>query len=264
MKTEKIIQKETLYTKFMTVIAKKIYPKAEVIWEESLQEGEVAIFACNHSGAIGPGLTSLYLNVPKRPWVVNYAVTKKSIVRFIFHDFLFAEGKKCKPFFWVLSYLMSKLLPAILLKEDPILVYHSNRMVETFVDSVDTLTNQNKSLIIFPERPAKYSEFIFELYEGFVDIAHQYYKETGKALKFFPTYACADLRKILVGKPISYDPTSKPKEQRKIVSAYVKENIDRLGRSLPAHKTVPFYPDSWFKTYGHYVDDMSKYWALFE
>lgn len=257
-------KKDTLYTKFLTRIAKMVYPKAAVSWEEPLAEGEVAIFACNHSAAIGPALTTLYLDVPKRPWIISYILNKKSAVRFVFHDFLFAKDKKCKPFYWVLSFIIAKLLPPVLLKEDPIPVYHSQKMITTFVGSVDTLVKQHKNLIIFPERPQKYSEFIFELYSGFVDIAHQYYKETGKKLRFFPTYVCADLRKIVIGKPIAFDPSAKTKDQRQIISTYLKENIDRLGRQLPKHKTVPFLPDVWFDSYGHLVDDMSQYWAMFE
>lgn len=265
MKTkEKTPKKASPYVRFMTRLAKIIYPKPEIVWEESLKEDEVAIFACNHSGAIGPAYTSLYLDIPKRPWVISYILNKKQAPNFVFHDFLFAEGRKCKPFFRVLSFLIAKFLPPVLIQQDPIAVHHSNRMVETFIDSVNTLTKQNKNLVIFPERPQKYSEFIFELYDGFVDLGHQYYKDTGKRLRFFPTYVCNSLHKILIGKPITYNPEEKAKAQRKVISAYIKENIDRLGRSLPKHKTVPFLPDLWFDAYKQYVGDISKYWELFE
>ncbi len=262
--TKKTKKKNSLYTKFFTLIGKMVFPKSTVSWEEQLKDGEVAIFACNHSGAIGPALTSMYLDIPKRPWVINYIFNKKKAVRFVFHDFLFAKDKKCKPFYWIISFFIAKLLPPLLLSENPIPVYHSQKMMDTFVESVDTLVKQDKNLVVFPEKPQKYSEFIFELYSGFVDIAHQYYKETGKSLRFFPTYVCGDLRKIVIGKPITYDPSAKPKEQRQVISTYVKENIDRLGRSLPKHKTVPFLPDVWFESYGHMTSDMSQYWALFD
>ncbi len=263
-KRKKDQKKASIYVRFMTSLAKIIFPKAEVSWEEPLQENEVAIFACNHSAAIGPAYTSLYLDIPKRPWVISYILDKKKASNFVFHDFLFAKDKKCKPFFRIVAFFIAKFLPPVLKQQDPIAVHHSNKMVETFLDSVNTLTKQNKSLVIFPEKPQKYSEFIFELYDGFVDIAHQYYKDTGKSLRFFPTYVCGSLHKIVIGKPITYNPEEKNKAQRKIISNYIKENIDRLGRSLPKHKTVPFLPDLWFDSYSQYVNDISKYWELFE
>ncbi len=264
MKKENTPKKKSLYVKFVTGIAKIIFPKPEIIWEENLAEDEVAIFACNHSGAIGPALTSLYLDIPKRAWVISYILDKKKAPNFVFHDFLFSEGRKCKPFWRIVSFIIAKFLQPLLFAQNPIPVHHSNKIAETFVESLNTLTIENKSLVIFPEKPQKYSEFIFELYDGFVDIAHQYYKDTGKCLKFFPTYVCGNLKKIMIGKPITYNPEEKTKLQRKTVSTYIKENIDRLGRSLPKHKTVPFLPDLWFTAYGQYVNDISKYWQLFE
>lgn len=253
----------SLYHKAATALAKLIFKKSEIIYEEKPREGEKSVFLCNHSAAHGPAQMTLWFDVPHKTWLINYVIDKKKNANFVFHDFFFGRSKKCKPFWRVLSKIVAVFLRPLLLSSNPIPVYHDSKIMGTFKESMEALDN-GQSLVIFPECPTKFSEFICNLYSGFADIGRMYYAKTGEKIKFYPTYVAHPLNKILVGKPIEYNPEIQPKKQRDEIANYVRDNIDRMARTLPPHKPTPFLPEEWYKYYGACEKDMAEYWKLFE
>lgn len=254
--------KENLYVKFYKPIAKLIYPPCKTVVKEELTD-EAAVYLCNHSAANGPAIMSMYFKKPHKTWMISYAMDKKRGPNYFFHDGFFGRSRKCKWFFRLLSKIVMPLLRPLLKMGDPILVYHDRRIMDTFHQSLDTLS-EGKSLLIFPESPVKYSEFVHKIYDGFADIGRMFFTETGKLLKFYPVYAERQNRMINIGKPITFDPTVPAREQRKTIAEYIQTSIDALARELPPHKPVPFLPDIWYKYYGEYEHDVASYWKLFE
>ena len=53
-------------------------------------------------------------------------------------------------------------------------------------------------------------------------------------------YNAARIKKIVIGKPIYYDPNINIEEQRKIINDYLKEQITILAKQLPKHRVVPY------------------------
>ena len=254
--------KESLYVKLYKPIARLIYPPCKTVTKEELTD-EPAVFLCNHSAANGPAIMNMYFKKPHKTWMICYAMDKKRGPNYFFHDCFFGRGRKCKWFYRLLSKIIMPMLRPLLYMGDPIPVYHDRRIMDTFHQSLDAL-NEGKSLLIFPESPVKFSEFVSTLYDGFADIGRMYFTETGKRLKFFPVYAERKNRIISIGKPITYDPTIPPRQQRTQIAQFIQNGIDALGRELPPHKPIPFLRELWYENYSEYVNDVAGYWKLFE
>lgn len=254
--------KRSLYLRLCLALARRLFPSCDTVYEEVPDE-EPGVYLCNHAGAIGPILMTLYFPKAHRTWTIDYALDKKKSAYYFAHDAFLLRSRKIKGFWKVLSAVMVKFLRPLLLAGKPIPVHHSTRMIETFRESENALEN-GESLVIFPEEPREFSPYVHRLYEGFADLGRAYYLRTGKRLRFYPVYAEKKNRKILVGAPIVYDPTAPAKPERKRIAEGVRDEIDRLARTLPKHKPIPFLSPKWYRYYGEYENDPASYWKLFD
>ena len=254
--------KRTIYQKAMWAFAHLIFPRAEVRTETPLGD-EPSVYLGNHSGAVGPALMTLYFKKPHKTWMINYVLNKEKNANFIFHDFFFCRSKKHRKLWRAFSRVVAFFLRPLLYLSDPIPVYHDKNMMTTFKESLAALVS-GENLVIFPECPTKYSEYVNDLYSGFCDLGRTYYAATGKKLKFYPVYAEKANRVISVGAPVEFDPKIPAHEQRGIIKDFIRDNIDRLARALPPHKPVPFLPEVWYEYYGEYAGNPLEYWKLFE
>lgn len=254
---------KNLYYNICKFIASIIFPKREVIYEQLPQDDEASIFVCNHSGMVGPVNMTLYFDRPARPWIASYMFDKEITPNYVFHDFFFARGKKVKWFWRGLSHVVAGLVRPLLEHQNSIHVYKiSAKARETFDESVKALVDDNDNVIIFPECPVKYSKFICEFYDGFVQLGKYYYDRTGKCLKFYPVYVPPKIRTINVGAPICYNPEVSPKENRVEIAKALTRAVDKIASALPEHKPIPYLTDDFYKYYGEYIDNMDEYWEL--
>lgn len=249
-----------IYYKFIRGILRLCFPKAKNIYEE--QPDEPAVYVCNHSAIHGPVMMTLDFHRKHRTWTIHCALDSKKAVNYAYHDVLLGNSRRCKWFWRMLSHIIAKLLPPLVCY-DTIPVYHDKGIIKTFKQSVKALT-EGEDLVIFAESPKRFSEYICELQSGFVDLARLYYRKAKKALKFYPVYLSKKNAVISIGKPIAYDPEQPIEEQRETIAAYLRDNIDRLARQLPAHKPVPFLTERWYSAYGMYEDDFIGYWQMIE
>lgn len=251
-----------IYYKICKGIARIIFPKRKMAYEVMPEENDASIFVCNHSGAIGPVNMTLYFDRPARPWIVDYIFDKEVGANFVFHDFFFARSKKCKWFWRGLAKLVVFFLRPMLEMQNAIHVFKANAKArQTFEESVEALKNGD-NVIIFPECPNKFSKYICEFYDGFVMVGKYLYEQTGKIVKFYPVYVPPQLKTINVGEPISYNPNVSPKENRQIISKYLKEKINEIAENLPEHKPIPFLTDDFYNYYGEFIDNMDEYWQF--
>lgn len=257
------MEKGNIYTSLAKLLARMIFRKPELIFEEPIPEGEAAVFTANHSGAYGPVNVAMYFPQPCRPWTAAQILDKDTAADFVFYDFFAGAAKKCKFFWRVLSHIVAFLLRPLLIKAGGIPVYHDRRIVKTFEESVEALASGNH-IAIFPECPEKFSEHINNFYGGFAKLGVTYYKATGKKLKFYPTYIAHTLKKVLIGKPIEYDPEFPISIHCKQIAEYLRDKTEELAQSLPPHRVQPFLPDEWYEAYGHYwtENNMYEYWQL--
>ncbi len=255
--------KQKLFGKVIFALARIFFRKPKAVFETPLPDKPCVVVA-NHAGAIGPVYMQLYHRRPKKIWIIGYALDQKRSTKFIFNDFFFGRSKKCKKFWWFLSKVVGYFLVPALQYTDGIPVYHDKRVQNTFARSLEELSRGN-DIVIFPESPEKYSEFINTFYKGFSDIGRQYYEKTGEKILFFPCYVHNKLHIMKYGNPIEYNPENEDAKSENIrVGVELRNEIDRMARSLPKHKPNPFLPEEWYAFYGEYVTDFKAYWKSYE
>ncbi len=251
-----------LYYKMIRGILRLCFPHSSTIYEEQ-PDSEPAVFVCNHAAIRGPVMMTLDFRRKHQTWTVSCALDSHAAVNYAFHDIFCGNSRRCKWFWRMLSHIVAKGLPPLLLYSETIPVYHNKSIVKTFKQSITALTHGD-DLVIFAESPKRYSNYINELQPGFVDIARLYYRRTHRAIRFYPVYVEKKNAVILVGDPIAYDPDEPLDEQRGTIAAYLRDSIDRLAATLPKHKPIPFLSDRWYRAYGSYEDDAPGYWKMIE
>ena len=75
---------------------------------------------------------------------------------------------------------------------------------------------------------------------GFVDVARMYRKKYGRDVPIVPVYIAPKLRKIYIGKGISYDNENRMEAERSRICEYLSAEITDFARSLPLHTVVPY------------------------
>jgi hypothetical protein len=251
------------WVKFAWALAKILYPKAQFFYEEEPDSQEPGIYLSNHAGSIGPVYFTLYFKKPHRPWSIHYIFEKENVTNFIFHDFLLGLGSKCVWWTRFVAWMVSLLMPPLMAKAGAIPIFHDLRMRTTFRVSCEALEN-GQNIVIFPERPTKFSPFVNEMSGSYAEVGKMYFQATGKILKFYPVYVASGLRKVLVGRPIEYDPLVSVRDQMESIPKYACDSINRLAQTLPPHKIRPFLPPKWYKYYGEFLPGMKGYWNLIE
>lgn len=53
-------------------------------------------------------------------------------------------------------------------------------------------------------------------------------------------YNAVRLKKVLIGKPIKFNPDNEISTERKRINDYLKQEITNLAKSLPIHIVVPY------------------------
>lgn len=139
---------------------------------------------------------------------------------------------KLKPPFnkWLASAIEPACI-AIMKSVDAIPVYRNQMKIrDTLSISVDSLI-QNKNIVIFPENPnQKYSEFLDDFHRGFVHLARQYAKRSGKQLRFYPVYVNKAGRTIEIGRPVIYDSSQNFRLERDQIIRYLRDSINEIAK----------------------------------
>lgn len=246
-----------IYYAIVNAIARLVFKKRKVVLQEGVELcDEPAVFVSNHSGILGPVVLQKYLKVPKRIWVTSGMVSKENSVNYFFHDMLVGRASKNKKKTRKTAKLMVSLVQPLLNKNDRFIVVNksSKNLMTTFKQSIQTL-EQGKNLVIFPEKHKRYGKFINSFHNGFVNVAKLWHNKTGKSLKFYPVYVGADLKTINIGEPVCYDATNEKKIEAERICNVLQERIEKIGESLPKHKTIPYVPQTFYDFYGEYEDD---------
>lgn len=200
---------------------------------------EPVIVVANHSQAQGPLLAALRYPRPKGIWCIGEMLNAREVPQYAYEDFWRQKPIMIRWFFKLLSYIIAIPASYALKHSDTIPVYKDSRIITTFKKTVENLKEGN-DVIIFPEWRTEHNEIINELQDKFVDVARLYYKTTGKKIKFVPMYHAANLKKVVFGNPIEFDPTLDMNLQRKLICNHIKDEITRVAKDLPRHKVIPY------------------------
>lgn len=230
-------QTSTLY-KIIKSLVRFFYGKMEVVGLENLPEDN-AIIVGNHCQLNGPIAGELFLQDNCYIWCVGQMMDLKEVPEYAFTDFWSQKSKWTQPFYKLASYLIAPLSVCIFNNARTIAVYRDMRIMSTFKDSIKLL-QQGANILIFPEKDEKHNNILYQFQENFIDIAKLYYKKTGIALTFVPMYIAPKLKKMYIGKGISYQCENSIEEERKRISKYLSDEITEIACNLPKHTVVPY------------------------
>ena len=214
------------------------YPKIQIEGLDKLPD-EACVIVSNHAQMNGPIVAELYPPGPCFTWCAGEMTELKKVPAYAYKDFWSEKPGYIKWFYKLLSYLIAPLAVLVFNNAHTIPVYHDRRIISTIKDSVEKL-NDGANLLIFPEHNKPYNNILCDFEIGFVDVARQYYKSSGKELLFVPMYIAPDLKKIYLGDAVAYDSTANYKDERIRISQYLMKEISGIARSLPRHRVVPY------------------------
>lgn len=217
---------------------KTIYPKFTVDGIEKLPD-EPVIFVANHAQMNGPIACELYAPGTHYIWCAGQMMHLKDIPGYAYQDFWSGKPKYFRWFYQLLSYMIAPLSVCVFTNANTIGVYHDNRIITTFKQTVQRL-QEGANVVIFPEHDEDYNELLCRFQEKFVDVAKLYYKRTGKAPAFVPMYVAPALKKLYLSAPIRFDPNAPIETERQRICGCLMEQITALARRAPRHRVVPY------------------------
>ena len=255
-------KRKSLYYIIVSAILHLVVPRAKTVFEVPPGD-EPVVFVSNHASINGPLMMTFYFSRKCRIWAIAESLDKVHTRSYAFHDVLVGDGKKSFRFWKFVAGIVKVMLPPILIY-NTITVYRDRRILSTLRNSTEALMN-GYDIVIFGESTERYSEYVNEIQPGFVSLGRMYYKQTGKRLRFYPVYLNKENRLISVGSPIVFDPDMDGEEFRKKTCTFIRDGIDRLGRSMKPHKIIPFLPQNWYDTYGErFEHDVAGYWHMID
>lgn len=231
-------KKTTLIYRIIRWLVWLFSPKFRLAGTEKLPE-EPCVLVGNHSQMYGPIAGELYLPGRHYVWCAGEMMHREEVAAYAFQDFWSAKPKAFHWFFRLLSHLITPLAVCIFNNAHTVPVYHDTRLISTYRQSIERL-QEGASLMIFPEHYDEHNNIVHDFQDKFVDLARFYYKKTGKALRFVPTYIAPYLSLMQFGEPIVFDPKAPIASERTRICGALMDAITDMAVSLPEHTVVPY------------------------
>ena len=229
-------------------LVKLFYPKITVEGLENIADGPCIIVG-NHAQMNGPICGELYLPANSVTWCAWQMMHIKEVPAYAYADFWNNKPRYIRWFYKLLSFLIAPLSVFIFNNARTIPVYHDSRLLTTFRLTVNAL-KKGKNVLIFPEHYQPHNHIINDFQDKFIDIAKTYHKRIGKTIKFVPLYIAPALKKMVIGEPITFDPSLPIQEERIRICTYLMDKITDMAETLPLHTVVPYVnlPKKRYKT----------------
>ncbi len=231
-------KKTTFIYKILRFLIWLFYPKPKILGAENLPE-EPCVIVGNHTQMNGPLVAELHLPGRRYIWCAGQMMHWSEVSSYAFQDFWSFKPKWTHPFFRLLSWLIAPLAVCLFNNAHTVPVYHDARLRTTLRESMERLDEGN-SLVIFPEHNVPFNHILYDFQDRFIDVAKMYYRASGKALAFVPTYVCPALKKIVLGTPVRFRPEAPIAEERQRICDRMKERITAMAEALPVHTVVPY------------------------
>ena len=163
----------------------------------------------------------------------------KEVPAYAYRDFWSRKPRFLRPFYRLLSYIIAPIAACVFTNADCIAVYHDMRVVGTLKKTVQALADGAR-IVIFPEHDEPCNDILYAFQDRFVDAARMYHLRYGGSVEFAPVYVAARLRRLVIGRPVRFDPGAPIEEERRRICAYLTEEITAMARALPRHTVVPY------------------------
>ncbi len=224
--------------KIVRYLVKLFYPKITVEGIENIADGPCLLVG-NHTQMNGPICGELYLPANSVTWCAWQMMHLKQVPAYAYKDFWSHKPRYIRWFYKLLSFLIAPLSVCVFNNARTIPVYHDSRLLSTFRLSVSAL-QMGKTVLIFPEHYQPHNHIINAFQDKFVDVAKYYHKRSGKAVNFAPLYIAPTLKKMVIGKPITFDPSAPIGQERNRICTYLMDEITAMAENLPPHTVVPY------------------------
>ena len=230
--------KKPLFFRFLRFWVKLFTIKYQFVFLQEMDDNKGNIIVSNHAQANGPLAYQFYYPKNKKIWCIGEVFDKKEFPEYAMKDF-WPHKKKSKWFFKMIAHLLAPLSQYIFKHADTLPVYKDNRYIKTAKLSVRTLEN-NEDIIILPEEHVPYNEIVNEFLQNFVSVAKLYNGKTKKDILFYPSYVAPSCKKVIIGRPIQYNPNEDFDIEKNRICEYLKSEITKLAYTLPPHRVVPY------------------------
>ena len=216
-------------SRFLTWLIRLFYPHQVLDVPETGDEPVVVV--SNHNCIYGPIVASAFLPLRTSPWVsskmLNYAEAKIETQ----NGFIRMGWPK-----WIanpLATVITKLVIAVINAKEPVPVHYDAGTLTTMRNSLKAMQD-GRSILIFPECPQSSGWDYFQdddvaaFHDGFVYLAHLYYRKTGKPLTFYAIYCDKRERTVTFSEAVTYQPQNGIDNERVRVARVLYEKMKAL------------------------------------
>ena len=229
---------DTLYRGLAGILDAMIWG-GELVGAENLPEAGPAVFVSNHARALGP--IAAVASLPKRlhPWVVSDMLEWDKAAAYLNRDFVVPQLHIPRPLNMVLARGLSQISVRLLRSVDCVPVWHGERLLDTYRISLEHLM-QGGNLLIFPEDPMQPLDEVCGMspfLKGFAHLGELYFEKTQKPLQFYPLAVHPVLRRVKLGKPITFNPINNPGNER----TRIKSVLESIVRNMFIDMTLQNY-----------------------
>lgn len=215
-----------LFKSFLRIFVRK--PKFIFLGDEFVDN---AIYLSNHCGAKGPLSLELYFPKHFRYWG-TYEMNSSFSKRFKYLYLTYFHQKKhiCKFLSFLIAIPATPLLTIFYKGLNLISTYPDGRVYSTIKTSMQVLTKDKKSLIIFPENSSDgYHNVLKEFHPGFISIADICLRNNVD-LPIYLMYYQKKKRTFIVDKPIMTSKMLESNLSAKEIAEKFKDRCNELGQ----------------------------------
>jgi 1-acyl-sn-glycerol-3-phosphate acyltransferase len=224
---------------FMSHMLDAIIWGGEFAGNENLPVEGPAVYVSNHALALGPIAVAASLPVRIYPWVISDMLDWQKAAAYLCLDFVEPQLHIPPPLSMLVSRLISQISVRLLRRVGSIPVWRFEEVIETYHISLDRLV-AGQSLLIFPEdpiRPMDEQSRMRPFMKGFARLGELYFERTQQILKFYPLAVHAGLRKVNLGKPVSFNPKNNPANE----CVRIKSVLESIIRGMVIEMTLQGY-----------------------
>jgi len=206
------------------------YWGGDLIGEENLPARGPAVIVSNHLGPAGPIGVICSLPLRMYPWIISKMIDPEEAVDYICKDFVEKTLKMKPPLSQKFARQLCKITVPLLTEIGCLPVYRKSEKLKITWQKSLALLKEEKYIFITPEydkgKPdpeTKMCSFMI----GFAQLGAIYHQATKKVLHFYPV-AVHESRRVMVGKPIGYDPLNPGDKEMKRVAGMLEESIKKM------------------------------------
>ena len=222
--------KSFLFPIIKVLVMKAVYKKPKVINLAGEVE-KTAIVVANHASMSGPPSLHLYYPNVTCKWGAGEMFGNHKMRKEYLRDILYIKKRHLKPGFATSfkAWLFAWLNPIVYRGMRNIPTFTDARLLNTIKVSTRVLTQTDMSIMVYPENSnSGYFDVMTEFFPGFVMLANNYYRVTGKDLPVYPVYFSTKKHIMVIGKPLYVQDMVKQGMNRYQIAEVYKNEVNKL------------------------------------